>query len=475
MNHEQRDDLEQRDIALARVLAEALKQRQAAATAAATSGETCPEAELLAAYAEHTLDENETARWENHFAECSRCRTILSVLTASADEPLAAQEVRDLGTLVGTATLPGERAHKDQRPSAHFSARWSWLVPAMGLAAALALFFVLRPPHFAHPTPELTMNRLAGKTSDLQSGTAPTKKEEPQPERQIAQSYIPAAPASGARNETLSREAASAPRDSLGGGARPENKAKEEKSEPSLSQPPSRSPSPTPPPTQGELDAAANTSERRVLQGEAAQVNGPAAGATSQEAAAPAPRTFAPAAQAKSAAPAAPAAPSDGVTPDRKALELRNQAQALSTSAARAGFFSSPNGKVSWRVSAAGRIERSSDGGRNWQLQPSGVTSDLLAGVATSEQTAWVVGRAGVILRTADGSDWQRVPSPAMAGGQPDALGGTATVAGALKRTVTDHDWISVQATDALHATVVSSDAQRFHTDDGGRTWTRQP
>jgi hypothetical protein len=471
MSREQRDDLEQRDIALARVLAEALKQRQAAATAAATSGETCPEAELLAAYAEHALDENETARWENHFVECNRCRTILSVLTASADEPLAAQEVRDLGALVGTATLPGARAQKNRRPSTHFPARWSWLVPTMGLAAALALFFVLRPPRFAPAAPELAMNRLAGKTSDLQSGSAPTKKEEPQPDRQIAQTYIPTAPTSAARNETPSREAATPdregapPRRDTSGGGRAENKAKEENSEPS-----SRSS----PPAQPELDAA-GASERRVLQSEAAQVNGPAAGANSPAVAAPAPGPFASAAQAKSVAPAAPLAPSDGTAPDRKALELRSQAQALSTSVARAGIFTSPDGKVSWRVSASGRIERSSDGGRNWLLQPSGVSSDLLAGVATSEQTAWVVGRAGVILRTADGSTWQRIPSPAIAGGQPDALRGTATVAGALKRTVTDHDWISVQATDALHATVVSSDAQRFHTDDGGRTWTRQP
>ena len=155
-------------------------------------------------------------------------------------------------------------------------------------------------------------------------------------------------------------------------------------------------------------------------------------------------------------------------TPDRKALELRSQTQAaLSASPARSGLFSSPDGKVSWRVSASGLIERSSDGGRNWQLQPSGVTSDLLSGVAASEQAAWVVGRAGVILRTTDGSRWERVSSPSTAGDRSAAIAGNLAV--------TEPDWISVQAIDALHATIVSSDAQRFRTDDGGRTWTRQP
>jgi hypothetical protein len=74
MSHKQPDDLERRDIALARVLAEALKQRQTTPAAETKPAEACPEAELLAAYAERALGEQETARWENHFAACSRCQ-----------------------------------------------------------------------------------------------------------------------------------------------------------------------------------------------------------------------------------------------------------------------------------------------------------------------------------------------------------------------------------------------------------------
>jgi photosystem II stability/assembly factor-like uncharacterized protein len=106
-----------------------------------------------------------------------------------------------------------------------------------------------------------------------------------------------------------------------------------------------------------------------------------------------------------------------------------------------------------WRAGAGGLIERSNDQGQMWQAQASGVTSDLTAGAAVSGQVAWIVGRTGVILRTTDGSNWQRIAPP------PD---GAAA------------DWVAVSATDAQHATVTSSDQRRFSTADGGRTWSRQ-
>jgi photosystem II stability/assembly factor-like uncharacterized protein len=79
------------------------------------------------------------------------------------------------------------------------------------------------------------------------------------------------------------------------------------------------------------------------------------------------------------------------------------------------------------------------------------VTSDLLAGAVPSDTAAWIAGRMGVILRTTDGERWQRVASP-------DAAA----------------DWTAIEATDALHATVTSSDRRRFATDDGGQTWKPQ-
>jgi len=125
----------------------------------------------------------------------------------------------------------------------------------------------------------------------------------------------------------------------------------------------------------------------------------------------------------------------------------------MAVDAVQGAGFSSPDGSVSWRLGAAGRIERSTDQGRNWQAQSSGATADLVAGTAASSAVAWVAGRAGVILRTTDGVQWQRVAPPQ----------GTATT-----------DWVGVEARDALNATVTADDGRRFSTTDGGRTWTLQ-
>jgi photosystem II stability/assembly factor-like uncharacterized protein len=113
--------------------------------------------------------------------------------------------------------------------------------------------------------------------------------------------------------------------------------------------------------------------------------------------------------------------------------------------------FTSPEGDAQWRLGAAGLIEKSTDNGRTWQQQASGVTVDLLAGSAATNEVAWIVGRAGVILRTTDGRQWQRIAPPAG---------------------ITD-DWVTVVVRSATSATVVGS-IRRFATEDGGMTWTEQ-
>src|SRR5271154_5220489 len=87
------------DRALARMLADAL---QPSGDAAGDSA--CPDAELLAAYAERNLDATETARWEQHFAGCARCQKILAVLTVSGEEPLTGGEVERFGRQAAAAS-----------------------------------------------------------------------------------------------------------------------------------------------------------------------------------------------------------------------------------------------------------------------------------------------------------------------------------------------------------------------------------
>jgi photosystem II stability/assembly factor-like uncharacterized protein len=102
---------------------------------------------------------------------------------------------------------------------------------------------------------------------------------------------------------------------------------------------------------------------------------------------------------------------------------------------------------VAWRVGAAGRIERTDDGGARWRPQVSGVDVDLFAHRAVGPATAWVVGARGTVLVTTDGHTWVRVSRPA------------------------DVDLVGVDAPSALAAVVVARDGRRFSTTDGGRRW----
>jgi hypothetical protein len=112
-----------------------------------------------------------------------------------------------------------------------------------------------------------------------------------------------------------------------------------------------------------------------------------------------------------------------------------------------ATVVASPVPAISWRIGAAGSIERSADGQRTWQKQASGVTANLLAGAAPTETICWIVGQRGTVLRTIDGRSWEAVSPPAAV------------------------DLVLVTARDAVAATVVAADGQRFSTIDGGRTW----
>src|ERR1700688_70236 len=94
--------IRRREETLARRVGKALDQM-----GARSAGE-CPDAEVVAAYAEQALGPAESAQWESHFATCARCRKVLRVLAASADTPLAEKEVAQLGELVSIVHAPIE-------------------------------------------------------------------------------------------------------------------------------------------------------------------------------------------------------------------------------------------------------------------------------------------------------------------------------------------------------------------------------
>ena len=111
--------------------------------------------------------------------------------------------------------------------------------------------------------------------------------------------------------------------------------------------------------------------------------------------------------------------------------------------------FRSPDAARRWRV--RGRVlERSLDAGRTWQVQSPALTVDVLAGSAPAADIAWLVGRAGAVLRTTDGERWARLPFPDTA------------------------DLTTIQAVSALEAAVTTADGRRFRTADGGLSWALQ-
>ncbi len=107
----------------------------------------------------------------------------------------------------------------------------------------------------------------------------------------------------------------------------------------------------------------------------------------------------------------------------------------------------SPNQNVRWRILVAGVVERSTDGGTNWQRQSTGVPVMLTAGAAPSPTICWLVGPGGIVLLSTDGRTWRRIPFP-------EAI-----------------DLASIRASDEANATVTAADGRMFTTNDGGNTW----
>jgi hypothetical protein len=109
-----------------------------------------------------------------------------------------------------------------------------------------------------------------------------------------------------------------------------------------------------------------------------------------------------------------------------------------------------PSGTTIWRIGQAGVIQRSTDSGTTWFIQPSGVVADLIAGSAYSDQVCWLVGRNGTILRTTNGgATWQKLTSPS------------------------NVDLLAVFAINADSATVTDAAGRAFETTTGGAHWTR--
>jgi hypothetical protein len=345
--------------------------RTALKTSRRVSPGVCPEADLLAAFAEGQLTAHEQSTLETHVAACDRCQETLAVLS---QEP----SLEEVGEIV--APLETGWFTWVTRP------RLKWLVPISAVATVAVVFFATRPliaPEGEAPSTEVA--RIAQAPSE----PARASDVELLMERDKAASVAPARPEAepALRKETGKRQAdqmagttlaADAPPPTLSGQAAPDRKALAE--------------------------AVANQVPTERAAADEQRPKGGAEPVSPQIATAP---TAASAPTKGAAAAKTPAA--DAMRAMPATAQTREELRRLEPAAT---VMATPDGRVRWRLGPGGRIWRSTDAGSTWHWQPADVTADLVAGSAPSATTCWAVGTGGVVLLTVDGQRWTLLPFP---------------------------------------------------------------
>jgi hypothetical protein len=450
----------------------------------------CPDAEVIAAYAERALEPAESAQWESHFATCARCRKILRVLAASADTPLAEKEVARLGELVSAAHAqvgtPGKPA---RRPRPIFSDwRTRWLAPALGVAAVLAVWFAMRPPWRATGRGASATLVAQAPKEELPQSPAPTEVDQFSKEARLQDQKSEAAPPLGrpsvnaqSLDSTLEgrekgRADASTAKDKISPSTDEESNSLK-KQDKELNAPPERreiQPAPNPPPpafsskSQAAMQAPGEPqSEAKAATGTPAPPPLPQARAKANEAAAPSPAVPPSTSQSVVVTESTPQVGTTngtlGGTIQQTPSDLPLNGRAYDALTLRPTrdyptLLKAPSGSILWRAGKSGVIEYSSNAGGNWISQKSPSQEDWVAGAAVSNTVCWLVGRNGAIARTLDGNRWERVSPP----GQAATTGGKQA------------DWTGITARDAQIATITASDGRKYATVNGGKTWQAQ-
>lgn len=384
----------------------------------AAAVEVCPDAEVLAAYVDGGLSDDEVTRVDAHLATCVRCRALMARLAPVEAAPSPAVSVNSGRTW-------------------RIEPRWLSLAAMFLVGAVLWMAWPRGTP------PSQTVAR--GDVGPSTESAAPL--EAPAPER--------AAPVGGAGAGAGSNAAgaSSAPTAAAGAAAAKTSRA--------------------------DTEARQRTEDRRVAVGGVSKPQEPAAFAQAPppvtQPAPPPPAPTAPLlgarrmATATAPSPAAPtpspadAAPAEGAggAPARSADKLAMREEVMVTAPAptlqtsrqavfeRVSFsFAEPEERLHWRVVNERRIESSSDGGSTWNVSFEQGAVRLRAGAAPSLSSAWICGARGLVLRRVVPGGWTRVAPP------------------------TSEDLVAITATSDSAARVTTQRGQVFETTDGGATWT---
>jgi hypothetical protein len=441
----------------------------------ASPDSACPEAEILAAYQERTLSLEEMARWTEHITACTRCQESLALVEQTENmaaedgerqreeglEAIKEQAIPEAVFAARASALPSE----NRLPAAPVVAAGApimlgkptarrprgWLVPIGTLAAALIVWVGVREFRTEHfnqiKNVQVAENRApVPQPPALEQAPAASAKSEAQLSEKIKPgATLPETPAAAETNAPLPSV-----NDRLSRTAKDGAIGNRKQAPPSV--PRGRIAAPQPP-----LSTYDNVSKSGAVGGAMTQRS---AGASAQSATVANPnlaterKEDAKKVQSQIVA-ANPTAETTTTalnysSPQIEAKEAVNLAALKRASAEGSRYIVTADKMQAWRLGDSGSIERTTDGGKSWKAQNSGVTADLTAGSATSDEICWVVGKVGTVLLTTDGGNhWKRISSPIT-----EDLGG-------------------VHATDASHASVWDvPNRKSFETSDGGATWT---
>ncbi|HWW17017.1 MAG TPA: YCF48-related protein [Candidatus Saccharimonadales bacterium] len=417
-------------------------------SSAGVSRNPCADAEMLAAYHQGALPPEQIASLKTHVTDCSRCQEILALLDAT--DELAGAPV-EAPRAAAAPTAPAVRVLPARKPTL-----WRWVAPAGALAAVLLVWISVRENNSLRIPPQApTVNVKSETAKELSSSPKPLAL----PQSSSAAQAVPAAP-----TDTVNALTA-APESKMDATRRERTQALLKQKELSSEQKKSRvddlaqflEKSPD-----NDTSLALDSNARSAAQAKAAKdqrdaLDLPSSSALSGGAVAGAiapapPQAPAPEPGRRSQANAA-LSPVGAPVLQRQQIEVSAEAKPQTeirlANAISEVTISAPGDRVSWRIGQAGLIAFSSDAGKTWTTQPSGVITDLLAGSSPSEKVCWIVGRAGTILRTTDGgAHWQKVRSP------------------------TQDDIRSVAAQDARQATISLTNAV-YQTTDAGAAWNK--
>ena len=365
--------------------------------------DTCVDAEMLAAWMDGSLSGDALDRAEHHAAGCARCQAMLASMARTTPKTEAAARP-------WWRMLPAK-----------------WVVPIAAAATALVVWVSVDRQPKAVVGPVTT-----GQTARASEPVAPPTALADAQERSEG----------AGQNARLARE-----KDAFARRAKAEAPTDGRAQRKSLS---------------GPVAGGAVARQTTDALGPSLQArSGNAASVASPAAATPAPAAPPPTTQAMPNATPVPAAePSDArriaetvtAPPESAAKEMRIAGRAADVAAFATGVEIRRRNRHSdggCRLPAT--IQRSTDRGVTWkpQVAPAGIV--LTAGSSPARDVCWIVGRAGAVLLSTDGTTWQLRPFP-------EAVNLTA-----------------VRASDAKTAVVTTSDGRQFSTTDGGATWSRLP